>query len=191
MEIVRLFLAFLQVGALSFGGGYAAIPLISRQAIDHYGWLTVSDFSDLVTIAETTPGPIAVNAATFVGMRVAGLPGALAATFGVILPSCLFVTLFTYIYYHFRKLAMVKSVLASLRPAVVSMIFTAGLTILIPTFFGNVTGLSDILINTNYRAVVLFLAALVLLRRFKVNPVIVMLITGGAELISHWLLKLL
>ena len=77
MEIVRLFLAFLQVGALSFGGGYAAIPLISRQAIDHYGWMTVADFSDLVTISETTPGPIAVNAATFVGMRVAGIPGAL------------------------------------------------------------------------------------------------------------------
>ncbi len=191
MELIELFLAFLQVGALSFGGGYAAIPLISRQAIDTYGWLTVEDFSDLVTIAEMTPGPIAINAATFVGMRVSGIPGALIATLGVILPSCIIVSLLAYLYYRFRKLTLIQGMLKSLRPAVVSMILAAGLTILIPTFFGNVTSLGNLLENTNYRAVLLFSAALLLLRKFRFNPIVVMLITGGAELAARLILKYL
>ena len=92
MKFIQLFLAFLQIGAFSFGGGYAAMPLIKAQVIDRYAWLTMADFTDLVTIAEMTPGPIAVNSATFVGNQVAGIPGAIVATFGVILPSCIFVT---------------------------------------------------------------------------------------------------
>ena len=191
MELIELFLAFLQVGALSFGGGYAAIPLISRQAIETYGWMTVEDFSDLVTIAEMTPGPIAINAATFVGMRVSGIPGALIATLGVILPSCIIVSLLAYLYYRFRKLTLIQGMLKSLRPAVVSMILAAGLTILIPTFFGNVTSLGNLLENTNYRAVLLFSAALLLLRKFRFNPIVVMLITGGAELAARLILKYL
>ena len=191
MELIELFLAFLQIGALSFGGGYAAIPLISRQAIETYGWMTVEDFSDLVTIAEMTPGPIAINAATFIGMRVSGIPGALIATLGVILPSCIIVSLLAYLYYRFRKLTLIQGMLKSLRPAVVSMILAAGLTILIPTFFGNVTSLGNLLENTNYRAVLLFSAALLLLRKFRFNPIVVMLITGGAELAARLILKYL
>ena len=91
MTFLQLFLAFLQIGAFSFGGGYAAMPLIQDQVVTKYGWLTQTDFADLVTISEMTPGPIAINAATFVGNQVAGIPGALVATFGFILPSCVFV----------------------------------------------------------------------------------------------------
>ena len=92
MIYLQLFLAFLQIGAFSFGGGYAAMPLIQEQVVTKYAWLTQTDFTDLVTIAEMTPGPIAINAATFVGNQAAGIPGALVATLGVILPSCIFVT---------------------------------------------------------------------------------------------------
>ena len=92
MIYLQLFLAFLQIGAFSFGGGYAAMPLIQAQVIDKYGWLTVADFTDLITISQMTPGPIAINSATFVGNQIAGIPGALVATLGCILPSCLFVT---------------------------------------------------------------------------------------------------
>ena len=84
----QLFLSFLQIGALSFGGGYAAMPLIEAQIIRTHGWLTTAEFADLVTIAEMTPGPIAVNAATFVGTKIGGIPGALAATAGCVLPAC-------------------------------------------------------------------------------------------------------
>ena len=98
MIYLQLFLSFLQIGAFSFGGGYAAMPLIQEQVVLQHSWLTMDSFSNLVTIAEMTPGPIAVNAATFVGTQIAGIPGAIIATFGCILPSCLFVTALAYIY---------------------------------------------------------------------------------------------
>ena len=89
MIYLQLFLSFLQVGAFSIGGGYAAMPLIQSQVVTSHGWLTMSEFTDLITIAEMTPGPIAVNSATFVGIRIAGVGGAVIATLGCILPSCL------------------------------------------------------------------------------------------------------
>ena len=84
MIYIQLFLSFIQVGMFSIGGGYAAMPLIQSQVVQGHGWLTMSEFTDLITIAEMTPGPIAVNSATFVGIRIAGVPGAMVATFGCI-----------------------------------------------------------------------------------------------------------
>ena len=78
----QLFLSFLQVGMFSVGGGYAAMPLIQSQVVEQHPWLTMQEFTDLITIAEMTPGPIAVNAATFVGLRMASFPGAVIATLG-------------------------------------------------------------------------------------------------------------
>ncbi len=182
MTLISLFLAFLQIGAFSFGGGYAAIPLIQDQVIKHYGWLTASDFTDLVTIAEMTPGPIAVNAATFVGNQVAGIPGAIAATIGVILPSCIFVTVLAWLYTRYRKMRLMQGILQSLRPAVVSMIFAAGLSILLGVIFkdGHV---SPVFSNVNVRGVLLFAAALALLRIKKANPILVMVSCGVVELL--------
>lgn len=102
MIYLQLFFSFLQIGALSFGGGYAAMPLIQEQVVTMHGWLSMETFSDLVTIAEMTPGPIAVNSATFVGTRIAGPGGAVVATLGCILPSCIIVTLLAYIYTKYR-----------------------------------------------------------------------------------------
>lgn len=182
MILLQLFLAFLQIGALSFGGGYAAMPLIQAQVISRYGWLTVSEFSDLVTIAEMTPGPIAVNAATFVGSQTAGIPGALAATAGCILPSCLFVTVLAWLYQKYRSLSLLQGILKALRPAVVAMIFTAGLTILVPAFSadGNASFYTG---NISLRPVLYFAAALFLLRRKHMDPIRVMIGCGIAELI--------
>ena len=98
MIYLKLFFAFLQIGMFSFGGGYAAMPLIQHQVVDTYHWLDGKGFADLVTISQMTPGPIATNAATFVGMNTAGLAGALIATFGCILPSCILVTFIAYFY---------------------------------------------------------------------------------------------
>ena len=85
-DISAAFFSFLQVGMFSFGGGYAAMPLIQGQVVTGHHWLSMSEFTDLITISQMTPGPIAVNSATFVGIKIAGIPGALAATFGCILP---------------------------------------------------------------------------------------------------------
>lgn len=187
MIYLQLFLSFLQIGAFSFGGGYAAMPLIQEQVITLHSWLTIEDFTDLVTIAEMTPGPIAVNAATFVGNQIAGIPGALAATAGVILPSCIFVTILAYLYMKYRSMALMQGTLKTLRPAVVSMIFAAGLGIMFPAFFGSKT--ID-LSNTNIRAVIWFVIALVLLRKTKLSPILIMVLTGVFELAARIVLRM-
>lgn len=184
MIYLQLFLAFLQIGAFSFGGGYAAMPLIQAQVVTNNAWITTSDFTDLVTIAEMTPGPIAVNAATFVGNQVAGIPGALAATLGVVLPSCLFVTALAWLYQKYRSLTLMQGILQSLRPAVVAMIFSAGLAILLPTLFASGT-VSFLAGNFQIRAALLFIAALICLRVWKLNPILVMVGCGCAELVCQ------
>ncbi|MCR5526239.1 MAG: chromate transporter [Lachnospiraceae bacterium] len=189
MIYIQLFLAFLQIGAFSFGGGYAAMPLIQDQVITKYGWLTTNDFSDLVTIAEMTPGPIAVNSATFVGNQIAGIPGAIVATFGVIIPSCILVTLLAWLYMKYRSMKMLQEILKSLRPAVIAMIFNAGLTILIPTVFPS--GFSAMFADVNFRAFVFFIAALILLRKFKTGAIQTMVGCGIAEVISQLLLPII
>ena len=137
MIYLKLFISFLQIGMFSFGGGYAAMPLIQGQVVNGHQWLTMAEFTDLITISQMTPGPIAVNSATFVGMKIAGVPGALAATFGCILPSCIIVTLIAKLYLKYRNMALLQGVLASLRPAVVALIGSAGIAILINAFWEN------------------------------------------------------
>lgn len=95
MIYIQLIFSFLKVGLFSIGGGYAAMPLIQSEVVVKYGWLTMKEFTDLITIAEMTPGPIAINAATFVGIRIAGLLEQLFATFGCIIPSCLLSPFYT------------------------------------------------------------------------------------------------
>ena len=89
MIYLQLFLSFLQIGLFSFGGGYAAMPLIQDQVVTAHGWLSMPEFTDLITISQMTPGPIAINSATFVGMKIAGVPGAIAATVGCVFPPAL------------------------------------------------------------------------------------------------------
>ena len=134
MIYFQLFLSFLQIGLFSFGGGYAAMPLIQEQVTELHSWLSMSEFTDLITISQMTPGPIAVNSATFVGIKIAGVPGALLATLGCILPSCVIVTLIAKLYLKYRNMSLLQGVLNSLRPAVVAMIASAGISILITAF---------------------------------------------------------
>lgn len=182
MTFLDLFWSFFQVGLFSIGGGMAAMPLIQHQVVELHGWLTLTKFTDLVTIAEMTPGPIAVNAATFVGTRIAGLPGALIATAGCVLPSCIIVSLLAFLYFRFRSLTVVQGVLNGLRPAVVALIASAGCTILLLALFGE-GGIAGGMEAFNPVAAVLFCTALIILRRFRFNPVFVMLgcgVVGGA-----------
>lgn len=179
MIYLQLFLSFLQVGMFSIGGGYAAIPLIRDQIVTSHIWLTMNEFTDLITIAEMTPGPIAVNSATFVGIRITGPLGAVIATLGCITPSLLIVSLLAYIYYRYKNVSALQSVLASLRPAVVALIAGAGLSILkLVVFQGNVVALASV----NWAGVLIFVAAFVALRMFKINPILTMLCCGVANL---------
>ena len=176
MIYLQLFLSFLQIGAFSFGGGYAAMPLIQAQVVDLHHWLSLGEFTDLVTISQMTPGPIAINSATFVGLKIAGFSGALCATFGCILPSCIIVSVIAWIYMKYRKMTLLQGVLNSLRPAVVSLIGAAGLSIIITAFFGEQGVMA--LQNLKVQAVVIFAVSVYLLRWRHMNPITVMLLAG-------------
>lgn len=180
MMFFELFLSFLQIGLFSIGGGYAAMPLIQSQVVERHAWLSMNEFLDLITIAEMTPGPIAVNSATFVGIRIAGIPGALTATIGCIFPSLIIVTLLAFIYYRYKNLSVLQSVLGTLRAAVVALIAGAGLSILIQVLFGGNEIRAD---RFQWMGAALFAAAFFALRRLKCNPIAVMSACGVCALI--------
>ena len=128
LKIVELFLTFFKIGLFSFGGGYAMIPLIQNE-IERHGWLTASQFYEIIAIAEMTPGPIAVNAATYVGFLNAGILGGLAATAGVTLPSLLLILLLARFFFKFQKQPLNKMIFYGLRPVIVGLVLTAALVI--------------------------------------------------------------
>jgi len=172
MIYLQLFWAFFQIGLFSFGGGYAALPLISQQVISTYHWISQNTFTDLITISQMTPGPIAVNSSTFVGQYV--------ATFGCILPSCILVSLLAYFYVKYKDMKVMKTILSYLRPAVVSMIAISGISILISSFFkDSLIGISYI----RYHAIIVFILCLILLRKYKMNPILVMVLAGISEVV--------
>lgn len=178
MIYLELFLVYFQIGLFSFGGGYAAMPLIQSLVVEGKGWLTMAQYSDLVTIAEMTPGPIAVNSATFVGQKIAGFPGALVCTLGCVLPSLLIVLGLAYLYTKYRELKVVKSVLNSLRPAVVAMIAGAGLTILLLALWGTSEINQIHFTQIRWIELSIFVLSLVLLRKFKVGPIAVIFLSA-------------
>ena len=177
MIYLELFWSFLQIGLFSIGGGYAALPLIQEQVVDLHPWLNMTQFADIMTIAEMTPGPIAVNSATFVGIQIAGLPGC-------IFPSCVIVLTLAYIYYRFRGLSMVQGILAGLRPAVVSMIASAGISLFIMALYGQRTLPAD-LKSFDVIALVIFTVGFLILRKWKTNPIYVMAGCGVAGVILY------
>ncbi len=182
MIYVQLFWSFLQVGLFSVGGGYAAMPLIQSQVVDRHPWLTLQEFTDLITIAEMTPGPIAINSATFVGIRIAGVPGALAATLGCIAPALVLVSLLAYIYNKYKDISVLQNVLACLRPVVVALILGAGLSILGMVLFN---GADPAPANLDPIGAGSFAVAFVLLRKWKWNPILTMCLCGAAGLVLH------
>ena len=124
----ELFWSFVKVGAFCVGGGYASMPLIQTQVIDEHGWLTMQQFIDIFTISQMTPGPIGINAATFVGTKVAGLPGAVCATVGFVFPSVIIVLILAHLFFKYGDIGHVRGILNGLRPAVVALICSAGLS---------------------------------------------------------------
>ncbi len=176
--LLDLAFAFMQVGAFSIGGGYAAMPLIRSLTVDTHHWLTAAEFADLVTIAEMTPGPIVINAATFVGMRMAGYAGALLATFGAVLPSLLIVTALSWLYARFRSGHAMQTILASLRPVVVALIASAAISLIQVACTAAGGGFS-------LAGCLLMLGAFAVLRWKRCSPILVMLGCGACGLALH------
>ena len=167
MIYAQLLWSFIQIGLFSIGGGYASLPLIEHQVVDVHGWLTPLQLTDIITISQMT----------FVGTRVGGLPGALVATFGCVLPSCIIVLALAWVYTKYKNLGILRGILDGLRPAVVALIASAGLTILVSAFFTSgafSTNLSDV----NGVNVVAFAVCLIVLRKWKPDPILVMVGSG-------------
>ena len=121
-KLWQIFAAFFKIGAFTFGGGLAMIPLIQKEAVENHGWVTDDDILEIVAIAESTPGPIAINAATFVGYRAAGVLGSAVATFGTVLPSFTIILLVGFVLRQFQQLPAVQYAFWGIRAGVVAML---------------------------------------------------------------------
>lgn len=184
MILIQLLFSFLQVGLLSIGGGYAALPIIQNQVVDLNHWLTAREFGDIVTISQMTPGPIAINAATFVGTKVAGVPGAIVSTLGTVLPSFVIVLFLAWFYYKYRQLRSIKAILKGLRPAVAALIAASGVSMIMACFWPDgVVALNKI----NIESLILFVGAFVVLRKFEIGPIKVMVACGIVALAISYL----
>lgn len=137
MILVELFLVFVQIGAFAFGGGYAVLPLIQRFVVEERGWLSMKEMTDLVSISQMTPGPIAINSATFVGTKVAGVPGAIVATMGNVLPQFILMMTLAYFIFRDKKIAFLDKMLRGLRPGIVGLIAIAAISMFQNSLFGS------------------------------------------------------
>ncbi len=124
-SIISLFLTFMKIGLFTFGGGYAMIPLIQRETVDNKKWISDKDILEIVAIAESTPGPIAINAATFIGFRVGGFLGAMAATVGVVLPSFTIIAAISYILAAYQSVVWIQYAFNGIRAGVLALIVRA------------------------------------------------------------------
>lgn len=190
MIYLEIFISFLQIGLFSIGGGYAALPLIENQVIQVHNWLTLAEFADLLTISQMTPGPIAINASTFVGTKVAGLPGAVVATIGCVTPSFIIVLTLSYFYFKYKNISSIQGILKGLRPAVVSLIASAGLSILMLAVFKTegTTLLNMKLSDINFTSIIMVAIGVFILRKYKMDPIKVMIGTGLIGILIYGLL---
>lgn len=187
MLLLKLFFSFIQVGLFSVGGGYAAIPLIQEQIVNIHHLMTMEEFSDLIIVAEMTPGPISINSSTFVGMRIAGIGGVLLCSLGCIIPSFIICFILAYFYYKYRTVGGVQTVLSALRPAVVALITSAGTSILMLALF-QTDIFSASLKDIRFVELGIFLVALFLLRKFKTNAITIILGSGVVGTLIYMLL---
>lgn len=184
MIYLRLFLSFCYIGVLSFGGGYAMLPLISQQCIEQNLWLTMAEFSDLITISQITPGPIAINAATFVGMKVAGVLGSFVATLGLLVPPFIIVSILYSIFKRYGKLTLMQNIMSGLKPCVVALIAVAAVDICVEALWSQgVVALSTL----DIFAAVLALVAFIVLRKWKPGVIVTILTCGAIGIIRELL----
>ncbi|MDR1805574.1 MAG: chromate transporter [Clostridium sp.] len=184
MIYLRLFLAFLWVGLTSFGGGYAALASIEQQTS---AWLSAEEFADIVAISQTTPGPIAINAATFCGAKVAGAFGAVCATLGCVTPALVIVLGLALLYRKYSQIKAVRHALFGLRPAATGLIAAAGISLCITVLFSN--EIPRLITPDLIAALAIFAVGLTLLRLFKLNQIWIILGSGGAWTLWNLLKK--
>lgn len=173
MIYLRLFISFFKIGLFSFGGGYAMIPLIS-DLITKEGWLLQEEFVQIIGIAEMTPGPIAVNSATFVGYKTAGILGSMSATLGVAMPSLLLIMFVSGFFFKYSDHPIMKHIFLGIRPVVAGLILASALVMARTTILSGGHGN----VSFNFETFIITLIILFIALRQKLHPIILISIAG-------------
>lgn len=184
-----IFITFFKIGLFTFGGGYAMIPLIERE-ITSLGFATPSEIVDFIGISESTPGVFAINIATFIGMRTAGVPGAICATLGVVLPSFLIILFVAKLFSKFYENSIVKAGFEGLRPATVGLIIAVGvrLTLLSTVKFDTFTGILYFFVeNIHYLSIGLIGGFFYLYKKYKLHPAVLVGISAAVGIVFGYL----
>jgi chromate transporter len=189
MIYLELFLTFLQIGAVSFGGGYGMISMIREQTISR-GWLTEEELLNMIAVAESTPGPIAVNMATFVGSTQGGILGSLLATLGVVLPSFIIILIIAAFIRNLLKFAGVKAFLSGIRPVVVGLILSTAATMLLSALTG-IKAIASSTFEFDFAGAIIFAILLSIalvfkkIKKKKPSPIMMILISAGLGMILY------
>lgn len=187
---LELFLTFLSIGAFTFGGGYAMLPLIQKAVLDN-NWLTEEAIVNFIAVSESTPGPFAINIATYVGMETGGFLGAVCATLGVVAPSFVIILIVARVYKQFQESNIVKGCMSGLRPTVIGLIGGAVLTIGKTVFFPNGFALSGIDPYSFIVSLVICLVGVFLIFKKKVHPILLIVVSAVLGIVAGYIGKLL
>ncbi|SDZ14066.1 chromate transporter [Proteiniborus ethanoligenes] len=169
MIYLKLFITFFKIGLFSFGGGYAMLPLIQTEVVDVNSWISISEFTDIVAISQVTPGPIAVNSATYIGYTVTNsVIGSFFATLGVTLPSVIIMLIICNFFFKFKNNKYVENAFVGLRPVVVGLVLSAMLLLINKETF------------IDYKSIIFFALAFLATWKLKMNPILITLLAGIA-----------
>lgn len=171
-SLIKLFLSFFKIGLFSFGGGYAMLPLIKKEIIEVHGWLTNAEFIDIIAISEMTPGPIAINSATFLGYRISGILGSVVSTIAVVLPSFIIMSLIFHFVNKFKDSPYSDWFFRGIRPIVLGLIASAAVSVAMDAF----VDIKSVLITLGIFYIVTFK---------KLNPIIAIIIAGITGVIFY------
>ncbi len=186
MIFLKLFWTFFKIGAFTFGGGYAMIPLI-QQEVTRNGWLTPQQVIDFIAVSESTPGPFAVNMSTYVGAEKAGLLGALCTVLGIVLPSFVIILIVAQFFEKFKNSKIVKAIMSGLKPAVIGMIATAAVSVAKTVFASN--GLSTGIFTSPMTYVSLFIFAIgFVMAMKKLHPIVIICVSAVLGIIAGYVL---
>lgn len=173
MEIlIKLYIAFLKIGTFSFGGGYAMLPFIQREVVDNNGWISMTEFTDIIGISQMTPGPVSINTATFVGYKLSGPIGSIFATLGVVTTSFILVSIIIKILDKFKESLVIKGALIGMRPVLISLIIYAFLDLAKESYL-------------DFESIIITLIVAVILFSKKVHPILVIVIAATLGLLFY------
>jgi len=193
MIYLELFLTFFKIGLFTFGGGYAMIPLIQQEVMRNQ-WLTLTELTDFIAISQSTPGPFAVNIATFVGMDSGGLLGAFIAALAVALPSFIIILIIAKAFSNFQNNKWVQGALFGMRPVVIGLIASAVFLLMSSGFIlqdADISNLQTLMASLQFKEIIIFSLCTVVYFKFKLHPIQLILISGGLGMLFFGVLPLI